>query len=372
MSTTLTDTHRAALKRFLLALVDQSRARVLVEPNRRSAGFWFGGGNVVRDRDGVLWLCGRYRNVGDSRTGLAAGERGLECAVFASRDGGQSFQKVVRWSKADLSRPDAEVVSIEGTALHLAADGQWELFISTEKAWEYPEEVRDYRKPGCGVWSIDCLRGPSPDRLDSASLRPVLRETADAAYLHAKDPVVYGLPDGSTHLMFCSHPYCWSSANTSLAVRPAGAEGFQLVSRQLVPRGPAWDIASTRGTCRFPVPRVGLFADLAPLSILFYDGLECVRSHEENARAVCRPRGYSCEELSGAMVGFDAAFPEFERLSYLAPLFISPCGTGCSRYVDVVATPAGLLATWQQGQDDGSQPLVGHLLPSAEVQRLLS
>ena len=292
--------------------------------------------------------------------------------MFASRDGGRSFHKAASWSKLRLSRPDANVVSIEGTALHRKASGDWELFVSSEKAWEYPGEVREHRKLGCGVWSIDVLSGPAPDRLECDTLRSVLREQDDAAYLHVKDPVVYDQPDGSTHLVFCSHPYCWSSANSGLAVRDRGADGFRLVSRQLVPRGPAWDVASTRVTCRFPVPRVGAFAALPPLSILFYDGLECVRQHDENRRAIHRPRGYSCEELSGAMVGFDAEFPRFERLSYLAPLFVSPYGTGCSRYVDVVDTGAGLLATWQQSQENLSQPLVGRFLAAEDVRRLLS
>jgi hypothetical protein len=364
--------HRDRLTALLRALVDQRRARVVVEPNRRQTGFWFGGGNVVQDVDGTLWLSGRYRNVGDSRLGLEAGERGLECALFASRDGGNSFQKVRSWTKAELSRPEARVVSIEGTALLRRADGVWELYVSSEKTWDYPAHLREYLKPGCGVWSIDVLRGPAPDRLEASSLSEVLREPDDAACLHVKDPVVYAQPDGSTHLVYCSHPYCWSSANTGLAVRDAGAESFRVVTRQLVSRGPAWDVAGTRVTCRFPVPRLGVFAALPPVSVLFYDGLECVRQHEENRRAVPRPRGYSCEELGGAMAGLDEEFPQVDRLSYLAPLFVSPYGTGCSRYVDVLSRGDRLLATWQQSQDDLSQPLVGHALPLAEVARLLA
>lgn len=362
----------AKLTALLQALVDQRQARVLIEPNRRQSGFWFGGGNLAQDGDGRLWLSGRYRNVGDSRLGLEAGERGLECALFASRDGGRSFQKVRSWSKAELSRPAARVVSIEGTALHRRADGVWELYVSSEKAWDYPPEQRAFLKPGCGVWSIDVLSGPSPDRLESASLRQVLREADDAAWLHVKDPVVYARPDGGTHLIYCSHPYCWSSANTGLAVREPGAESFQVVARQLVPRGPAWDVAGTRVTCRFAVPRLGVFAALPPVSVLFYDGLECVRQHDENRRAVQRPRGYSCEELGGAMVGLDDEFPRYERLSHLAPLFVSPYGTGCSRYVDVLTCGDRLVATWQQSQEDLSQPLVSHELPLTEVARLLA
>jgi len=367
----LNTVRQQSLRALVEALVDQRRARVLVEPNRRASGFWFGGGNLAADARGTLWLCGRYRNAGDSRLGLEAGERGLACALFASRDGGHTFAKVRQWSKADLSRPDAQVVSIEGTALWCRPDGTWEFYVSSEKAWDYPADLQAYRKPGCGVWSIDLMTGSAPDALETTTLRSVLRELHDAAYLHAKDPVVYGQPDGSTHLIYCSHPYCWSSANTALAVRRPGAEAFQVMTRQWVPRGPAWDVAGTRVTCRMAVPRLGSFADLPATSILFYDGLECVRQHEQSQRGVARPRGSSCEELGGALAGLDAELPQVERLSYLAPLFVSPHGTGCSRYVDALATPEGLLATWQQSQDDLSQPLVGHLLPMADARALL-
>jgi len=117
---------------------------------------------------------------------------------------------------------------------------------------------------------------------------------------------------------------------------------------------------------------VGAFAALPPAAIYFYDGAECLRPHEESVRARRRPRGYSCEEIGGAFFGWDSDFPKLTRLSTLQPLFISPHGTGCSRYVDVLPTPDGLLATWQQGQADGSQPLVGHFLPADEIARLLA
>ena len=92
----------------------------------------------------------------------------------------------------------------------------------------------------------------------------------------------------------------------------------------------------------------------------------------ESEKAKKRPRGYSCEEIGGALFGWDEDFPEMERLSCLEPLFLSPHGTGSSRYVDVIQTADGLLATWQQSQPDTSQPLVGHAVPLDEVQKLLS
>ena len=60
------------------ALINQKRARTIVPAQQSSIGFWFGGGNTIEDANGNLHVVGRYRNHGDSRTGVAAGQRGLE------------------------------------------------------------------------------------------------------------------------------------------------------------------------------------------------------------------------------------------------------------------------------------------------------
>jgi hypothetical protein len=121
-----------------------------------------------------------------------------------------------------------------------------------------------------------------------------------------------------------------------------------------------------------PVPQVGRFAGQEPCAVYFYDGAECLRSHEENPLARSRPRGYSCEEIGGAFWGWGGAFPAMQRLSPLRPMFVSPWGTGCSRYVSTLVTGDGILATWEQGQADGSQPLVAHFLSAEQVERMLS
>ena len=53
-------------------------------------------------------------------------------------------------------------------------------------------------------------------------------------------------------------------------------------------------------------------------------------------------------------------------------MFISPTGTGCSRYVDVLETKDGFYATWQQSQDDLSQPLVMNFVSRDEALQILS
>ncbi|MEM1297027.1 MAG: hypothetical protein AAGH89_16800, partial [Verrucomicrobiota bacterium] len=80
------------LIRLAKALIDQENARVLVPPQDNSTGYWFGGGNVVQAPDGSVLIIGRYRNYGDSRTGVGAGERGLELAIFRANAVDEPFE----------------------------------------------------------------------------------------------------------------------------------------------------------------------------------------------------------------------------------------------------------------------------------------
>lgn len=368
----LTLKQKEALHHLLFEIINQDKAQIIIPAHRPEAGFWFGGGKLVADQNGVTWLSGRYRNAGDSRTGLEAGVRGMECAIFRSNDGAKNFIKVKNWSKSDLAHNSQEVISIEGTALHQLTDGGWEIYLSTEKAIPYPDAVAQYQKPGTGVWSIDRMYGDSPESLSPASLSTVLTAFGHPEYLHIKDPLVFDGIGGTTILVFCSHPFCWTSDNTGYAVRKEGEGSFHVNAWEMVSRGVTWDVAVTRITSRLPIPRMGCFAAAEPCSIYLYDGAECMRAHPESPRSIRRPRGYSCEEIGSAFFGWDKAFPQMERLSNLEPLFVSPWGTGASRYADCLSTKDGILAIWQQSQPDGSQPLVSHFLPMDAVEKILS
>jgi len=357
------------LVNFALALVDQQQARVVVPPMQSAPGYWFGGGNLIEDEDRTLLLVGRYRNAGDSRTGLAAGARGWELAIFRSSDRGQSFEKMLRFDKSDLDVGQCSVLSIEGSALHRTADG-YELFVSTEKDQiGYPTGFEQHLKPDTGVWTIERLRSGSLDGLNQAPRETIL-SSSDPRWIHVKDPFLYHTAGGDLVLLFCSHPYCWTSSNAGYAVQRSGESGFEQPVFDFFPRGFTWDVAMTRGTCVLDVPRVGAFRDLS-VALVFYDGGECIRNHAEHAAAVSRSRGYSCEELGGAAFVVDGDFDSIEKLSIHRPLFVSPHGTGCSRYVDVLATAEGYYAAWQQSQADGSQPLVLHFLSNSAAAELL-
>jgi hypothetical protein len=376
--------HKKKLIRFTEALIDQESAEVLVEPKQNKPGFWFGGGKLVESTDGTLFLSGRYRNQGDSRTGLGAGERGLELVVMRSNDRGGSFEKVFSLQKADLTSEvngaEARVISIEGTSLHFTEDGV-ELYVSSEKNISYPEHIREFQKPGSGVWTIDVLTASTVEELSSAKPRPLLY-SSDPRFLHVKDPVVFDMPAGDaragdTGMVFCTHPYNWSSSNSAYTIRRRGESHFDPPDYHMFPRGFTWDVAMSRITAVLQVPKIGAFAETDPISLIFYDGGECVRNLDEHKQAVKRPRGYSCEELGGLAFsrshgqGINRGISRPQRLSVLLPQFVSPYGTGSSRYVDVMAMEEGFYAIWQQSQEDKSQPLVKHFVPMEEARGLL-
>jgi hypothetical protein len=366
----LSETLKEKLINLGKELVDQQKAEVAVPAQQNKTGFWFGGGNITKDTaDNALYICGRYRNFGDSRTGVSAGDRGLELAIFKSTDDGNSFCKARSWTKSDLSFGGVDVLSIEGCSIVFSGN-KVEMILSTEKKRTYPKGFESYQKPGTGVWSIDIFEGRSIAELDAGTIRTIYHSD-DPSSLHAKDPVGYLGENGSTYVIYCQSPFCWSSTYTGCLVRKPGRENFELMSDYIMPKGHNWDVAVTRITERLPVPGIGEFADLPPLSLYFYDGAECVNPHDQSEKGVKRVRGYSCEEISGLAYGFDDQFPKLHRLSEYFPLFISPDGTGCSRYTSVFHDGKDMIATWQKSMPDLSQPLVINRLKQVDIERIL-
>lgn len=360
-----------ALADLASAIVDQQRARVAVKPQQKSSGFWFGGGNLVADTRGSLWLVGRYRDAGDSRSGLQQGKRGWQLSVLHASDVEAPFEEVGNLQKSSLGVNDRQVLSIEGSALRQLPDSSWELYVSSEKTnIGYPEPFTDYLKPDTGVWTIDRLRAQSIDGLLSAAVETVV-ESRELAHMHVKDPFLYELSSDQTLLLFCTHPYCWTSSNSAYVPMRDGDVIFRSAVYDFFARGFTWDVAMTRATCAWDVPAVGRFQD-RQVTLLFYDGGESLRNMDEHETAMRRARGYSCEELGGVAYVLDHQFANVRRLSRYCPSFVSPWGTGCSRYVDVLTTKEGVIATWQQSQDDLSQPLVRHFLKMDDVHRCLA
>jgi len=71
-------------------------------------------------------------------------------------------------------------------------------------------------------------------------------------------------------------------------------------------------------------------------------------------------------------VSATAGLRDIERISKYLPEFVSPAGTGSSRYIQAFHTSQGLLAFWQQAQKDRSQLLVMHRLSMERVEEILS
>lgn len=354
-----------------VTLVDQMRAHIAIPAEQQVSGFWFGGGNISRGHDGRLFITGRYRSGGDSRSGTAKGERGKELAIFASGDNGISWEKVVSFQKEQLDHDNRSVISIEGSALCHTSDGV-ELYISTEKSHvSYPKGLESFQKPETGVWSIDLIQSPSVEGLANAKPKTVIY-SEDSQFLHVKDPFLYSSANGTDYVLFCTHPFCWSSSNTAYVKREANHTKYNQPVWYFFPRGFTWDVAMTRGTCVLPLPLVGVLKDQQRVSLFFYDGGECVRNLDEHALAVKRPRGYSCEELGGLAYMLDDDLYQLHRLSVNFPLFVSPWGTGSSRYVNVLAEEDSYYVIWQQSQRDYSQPLVMNRVPMEKVHSILA
>ena len=353
-------------------LIDQRQARVVVPPEANQPGFWFGGGNIARGADGCLYLVGRYRNAGDSRTGLSAGMRGWKLSIFRWPHVRDTPERILDFCKEDLSCGGHDVLSIEGSAIRFDSSGV-ELVVSTEKKGvRYPEPYGNYLKPGTGIWSVDRIRASSVDQLDDAEVLPWL-DSADPSTVHIKDPFWYE-SESERWLLFCSHPFSWTSSGTGylklLDDWEVQERRAQLPVFDFFRRGNVWDVAMSRGTCLVDVPGCGEFANRR-VRLMFYDGGECVRDLDQHAKSVERPRGYSCEELGGVAYSVDGRWDRWWRLSELEPMFVSPWGTGCSRYVDVFRDHDGLIATWQQSQPDRSQPLVVNHISDDEIEALL-
>ena len=87
-----------------------------------------------------------------------------------------------------------------------------------------------------------------------------------------------------------------------------------------------WRVQESLAECKFHL--LDVLNMLQLIRYIFMMGEECTNPLDENEHALKRPKGYSCEELGGAMIGLDKEFPQMERLSLLEPFFISPWEQG--------------------------------------------
>jgi hypothetical protein len=74
----------------------------------------------------------------------------------------------------------------------------------------------------------------------------------------------------------------------------------------------------------------------------------------------------------GAAYAVGEDLRNMSRLSVIEPLFMSPWGTGCSRYVQCHVDSERVYMTWEQSQEDLSQPLVMNTVSMDTIRELLS
>ena len=150
------------------------------------------------------------------------------------------------------------------------------LFPQKKTTWVIPENFESYLKPGTGVWTIDRLQAENIAQLVNASVIPVVASAAPET-CHIKDPFVYHTKTDACMLLFCTHPFSWTSSNSGYITREKNNNIFDQPCVDFFPRGLTWDVAMTRGTAVIDVPQVGEFAN-QQVSLIFYDGGECVRN----------------------------------------------------------------------------------------------
>lgn len=350
-------------------LVDQKKSRVVVSPKKKASGYWFGAGNIIEVGNDLI-LCGRYRNAGDSRTGLNLGERGLEWSMFRSSDRGNTWEKIISRDKESLSQNGEKVISIEGSSL-LKTDSGYTLFISTEKEKQYPEGFESFKKKGTGVWSIDTISSLTLEGLATAPVKPFLISTT-AEHLHIKDPAIYSLDSGELVMLFSHHPYNWASSNTGMISFNNLKADLEHINWNFLPRGNTWDVAISRGTALWNIPRCGVFQESEPFSLIMYDGGECMLPLDSHSEENNINKGYSCEELGGLALYSGSPLIYKDRISLHTPMFISHSGTGCSRYVSLLQTKDGIYCSWQQSGQLGEQSLVLNFVTNEQILTILS
>jgi len=346
-------------------------SKLLIAPMKDEAGYGFGAGNCIRyPRDGSLLLIGRYQNGEKRKAGKHPDAGGEALSIFRSTNQGRSFERVAHWPVEDFSKKHA-VLSIGGSALRLTQRGI-QVLVSTELDVPVPKAIKSPGKLPRGIWRIQAFEAAEFGKLDpSRKLNPMVLET-DPAHLHIKDPSVSsGFNEGQDILFYSTQPFSKSSSNSGYAWLLS--HGVEHQSNGFFQRGPVWDVAETSISCRLPVPRVGPFANLPPISLYFYNGAERVHHDPASTSHPYPPWGYAGEQQGGIAYGFDRDFPSITRLTKLAPLFSTSKGTGACRHIRVLAEQDGsLFATWQQSSNHGAQALHAHRLTASKVAKILA
>lgn len=289
------------------------RAAVVVEPPGEGPGHWAGAPSAVL-ADGVFYLTYRLRRpVGKGR--------GFATVVARSTDG-ERFEPVLMIDKGAFG-----AASLERSALTVAPDGTWRLYVSCAT-------------PGTLHWRVEVLEAADPAEFDPARRRTVLPGDAVTA---VKDPVVVW-SEGRWHLWASCHPLAVPADAdqmvTLYATSPNGIE-WRWRGTALTGRRGSWDARGARITSV-------LLSGATPLAA-YYDGRASAAENFEERTGLALSTG-------------PGAFRQVDR----QPL-ASPYGAGGLRYLSIVSLPdGGHRAYYEWTRQDGAHELrTEYLAPAA-------
>lgn len=260
-------------------------------PGAAEAGHWAGAPSAYLDDDGV-YLAYRLRRP------VAQG-RGTTIVVARSLDG-EHFEPLARIERAAMAAD-----SLERPALTRTPDGTWRLYLSCAT-------------PGSAHWRVDLLEASDPSEFDPSRRRTVLPGDATTG---VKDPVIVR-SNGRWHLWASCHPLGVPEETDRMVTRYATSQdgiSWTWHGTALTGRPGAWDARGTRVTAAWFDRDGG--ADVVRVA---YDG-----------RATAAE---NYEERTGFAAGTE---PSALSAYQMVPAATSPHGTGCLRYLCVLALPGG-------------------------------
>ena len=278
--------------------------KIIREPACFKNGYWAGAPGVFYAADERGW----YLTYRIRRPRGVVPDRGGEARIARSTDL-ENWEDI--WC---VTKDKFGSASIERSAIHKAAGGQWHYFTS-------------YVDPADGRWCVSCLKSNNVRKLDPAQAKPLFK-AASLDLEGIKDPWIFA--HDRAFYMFLSVALSTAGTNqqshstldiyntgeclsaTGLAIS-RDLENWQWQGVVFKPRGSGWD-----GYCR----RINSVVPYGQKFIAFYDGSA---SHAENY-----------EEKTGLAVSSDLRC--WECLTPSSPFLTSPHGSGSLRYIDAQLT----------------------------------
>lgn len=283
----------------------QWRGSVVVAgaPDMGVTGYWAGAPSACLV-EGVTYLAYRLRRP------VAEG-RGSTVVVARSTDG-EHFEPLTR-----IEREDMQAESLERPALTVTPEGTWRLYLSCAT-------------PGTAHWRVELLEADDPGGFDPTRRRTVLPGDARTGI---KDPVIVHTGD-HWHLWVSCHPLTRPNETDRMVTGYATSRdglSWMWYGTALSGRPDAWDARGTRVTSAW------FDRD---------DGEEIVAAAYDGRASAAE----NYEERTGFAFGTEPAALSAHQL---APAATSPHGTGCLRYLCVVALAGGAYRLYYEGASAG-------------------